>query len=99
MMEPLVSYLNSRVPTAACEMAIVFRSAGSAYFACRVQSLRLPSPLLRCFLRITTAIARKKITVDELIACGKANGYQRGTYQDENGLRDRNKHMDKIKQD
>jgi hypothetical protein len=39
MAEPPVSYLESTVPAAACEMAIVFGSARCAYFACRVLSI------------------------------------------------------------
>jgi hypothetical protein len=51
------------------------------------------------FLRTTTGMARKKITGDELSARAKANGYQRGTHQHKNSLRNRNKHMDKVKKD
>ena len=48
MMDPPVSYLESTVPAAACEMAIVFRSVGYAYFACRPIDLNTVS-LLRYF--------------------------------------------------
>ena len=42
-------------------------------------------------------MARKKIIRDELSAHTKANGYQRGTYQDKDSLQDWNKHVDKVK--
>jgi hypothetical protein len=45
--------------------------------------------LLRYFLRTTTAMAKQKITGDELSARAKANGYQRGVYRDKDSLRDR----------
>ena len=44
-------------------------------------------------------MARKKITADELSARARANGYQRGAHRDKDGLRDRNKHVDKVKRD
>jgi hypothetical protein len=44
MVEPPVSYLEALVPAAACEIAIIFRSAGCACLARRVLSLRLPRP-------------------------------------------------------
>jgi hypothetical protein len=44
MVEPPVSYLEAPVPAAACEMAIIFGSAGCAYLARRVLSLRPPCP-------------------------------------------------------
>jgi hypothetical protein len=57
-------------------------------------------PLLRYFLRTRTAMARKKITGDELNAHAKANGYQMGfAYRDKDSHRGRNKHVDKVKQD
>jgi hypothetical protein len=87
--EPLVSYLESTVPTAACEMAIVYRSASCACFACHVLHLR--ALLLRHFLHTATAMARKKTTADELSARAKANGYQLGVHGDKDSLRDRNK--------
>jgi hypothetical protein len=43
MVEPPGSYLESTALTVACEMAIIFRSAGYACYACRVLSLRTPS--------------------------------------------------------
>jgi hypothetical protein len=43
--------------------------------------------------------ARKNITGDELIARTKLNGYQRGAHRDEDGLRDRNRRVDKAKRD
>ena len=55
--------------------------------------------LLRHFLRTTTAMAKKKITGAELAARAKANGYQRGAHRDKDSLRDRNKHVDKVKRD
>lgn len=50
-------------------------------------------------LRTTTTMSRKKITGDKLIARAEANGYQRGAHRDEDGLRHRNKHVDKVKRD
>jgi hypothetical protein len=44
-------------------------------------------------------MAKKKITGAELAARAKANGYQRGVHRDKDSLRDRNKHVDKIKRD
>ena len=44
MVESPVSHLESTVPTAVCEMATVFGSAGCVYFTCRVLSVRPPSP-------------------------------------------------------
>ena len=42
----------------------------------------LPPPLPAShFLQTTTAMARKKITGDELSARAKANGYQRGAHR------------------
>jgi hypothetical protein len=41
MVEPPVSYLESAVLTAACEIAVSVRSAGRACFARRGASLRL----------------------------------------------------------
>jgi hypothetical protein len=40
MVEPPVLYLQSIVPTAACDMAIVFRPTGYSSSACRIFSLR-----------------------------------------------------------
>jgi hypothetical protein len=51
------------------------------------------------FLRTTTAIAKKKITEAELAARVKANNYQRGAHRDKDSLRDRNKHVNKVKRD
>ena len=44
-------------------------------------------------------MARKKITGDELNARAKANGYQRGAHGEEDGRRNRNKHIDTVKKD
>jgi hypothetical protein len=44
-------------------------------------------------------MAKKKITGAELAAHAKANGYQRSTHRDKDSLRDRNKHVDKVKRD
>jgi len=44
-------------------------------------------------------MARKNITEDELLARAEANGYQRGVHRENDGLRDRNKHIEKTKQD
>jgi hypothetical protein len=51
------------------------------------------------FHRTSTAMARKKIIAEELSARARANGYQRGAHRDKDGLRDRNKHVDKVKKD
>jgi hypothetical protein len=42
-------------------------------------------------------MARNKITRDELIARVKTNGYQRGAHRDEDSVRHRNKHVNKVK--
>jgi hypothetical protein len=70
----------------------------AAALAYRVFSLSLSTlSFLRRFLRPTTAMARKKITGDELSARAKANGYQRGAHRDKDRLRDQNKHVDTVK--
>jgi hypothetical protein len=74
-------------------MGTVFKSAGCTCFTCRVL------PLNHHLLRTTTAMAKKKITGAELAARAKANGYQRGAHRDKESLRDRNKHVDKVKRD
>jgi hypothetical protein len=51
------------------------------------------------FLRTTTTMAKKKITGAELAARAKVNNYHRGAYRDKDNLRDRNKHVDKVKRD
>ena len=56
-------------------------------------------PFHRRFLRPITAIARKKITGDELNARAKENGYQRDAHREKYSLRDQNKHVDKVKKD
>ena len=43
MVELQVSYLESMVPAAACEMAVLIRTASCTCFACRALSLRPPS--------------------------------------------------------
>src|SRR5438105_3297529 len=95
-MESPVSYLGSTVPAAACEMAIVFRSAGCACFALSCPIYLSTVSLLRYFLRPTAAMT-KKVTGDELSARAKANGYQRGAHRDKNSLRDQTKHVDRVK--
>jgi hypothetical protein len=47
----------------------------------------------------TTAMARKKVTGDDLSARGKENGYQRGLHRDKDNLREQNKHVDEVKKD
>src|SRR5271155_1148507 len=81
MVEPPVSYLESTVPAAACEMAIVFGSAGYALFCLSCPIYLNTVSLLRYFLRPTIAMIRKKITGDELSARAKENGYQRDVYR------------------
>lgn len=44
-------------------------------------------------------MVRKKITVDELNARTKENGYQRGAHREEDSRRDCNKHIDRVKRD
>lgn len=69
----------------------------TACLACCVSSTT--ASLLRLFLRTTAAMARKKINGDELGDRTKADGYRRGTHRDKDNLRDRNKHIDKVKKD
>ena len=74
----------------------------AATLACRVLSLSLSLStlsFLHRFVSPATAMARKKIIWDELSARAKANGYQRGAHRDKDSLRDRNKHVDKVKRD
>ena len=42
-------------------------------------------------------MGRKKATVDELDARAEANDYQRGAHQEEDGRRNSNNHIDKVK--
>jgi hypothetical protein len=42
-------------------------------------------------------MVRKKVTADELNARARENGYQRGVHQENDCLRDRNKHVDRVK--
>jgi hypothetical protein len=65
--------------------------------SCPVSSSTLSYP--RYFFRLSSAMAKKKITGAELVARARANGYQRGTHRDKDGLRDRNKHVDKVQLD
>jgi hypothetical protein len=54
---------------------------------------------VRHFVRITAAIQGRRSLQDGLRARAKANNYQKGAHRDNDGLRDHNKHMDKIKKD
>ena len=102
MVEPPVSYLRVHGPyrclrdgyrIEVCRLHVFY----VFYLPCSTSSTTLS--LLRHFLRTTTAIAKKKITGAELTARAKANGYQRGAHRDKDSLRDRNKHVDKVKRD
>ena len=100
MVEPLVSYLESTVPTVACEMAIVFRSARLRLFCLSRPTSSTTLSFLRHFLQTAaTTMARKKTTTDELNARAKANSYQRDAHRDKDNLRDQNKYADKVKKD
>jgi hypothetical protein len=99
MVEPPVSYLESTIPAAVSEMAAVFGSTGCGRFACRVPASSNSHSLLRYFVRTTTVMARKKVTADELNAHAKENGYQRGAHGEKGSLRDRSKHVDRVKRD
>ena len=83
---------------AACEMAIIFCSAGCTCLARRLPSLRPLSLSYAPFLRTTAAMAKQKTTGEELNDGAKANNYQRGARQDKDRLRDQKKHIDKTKQ-
>jgi hypothetical protein len=79
---------------------------GYSIWVCRQCSFCLPCPassdslsLPRCFVRTTTVTARKKSTVDELNAHVKGNGHQRGVHREKDGLRNLNKHVDRVKRD
>jgi hypothetical protein len=54
MMESPVLHLESTVPIAAWEMALVFGSAGCACFACCINSLQAPFSFLHYFLQTTS---------------------------------------------
>jgi hypothetical protein len=82
MMESLVFHLESTVPITACEMALVFGSAGCACFACCINSVQAPF-FLRYFLRTTSCErppashhrhGKENVTGDKLSACAKVNG-------------------------
>ena len=52
---------------------------------------------LRNFICTSTVLAEKKITADKPSAHTRANGYKCGARRDIDGLQDRNKHVDKAK--
>jgi hypothetical protein len=56
MMEPLVSYLESTVPTAACEMAVVFQSADCPGFTGRAYLFE--HPLLPALIPLILSLYR-----------------------------------------
>jgi hypothetical protein len=63
-------------------MNVVFESGGLRLLIVFSLSPSLGTlSFLHGFLNLTTAMARKKITRDELSARAKANGYQRGIHQ------------------
>ena len=76
MVEPPVSYLESTAPCPLpAQIAIVFRSASCALFCLSRPIYLNTDSLLRYFPHPTTAMAKKKITRDELSARGKGNSY------------------------
>jgi hypothetical protein len=87
-----VSYLESTVPAAACDIAVSIRTASCAG-SCLSSAISSSTVYLLRYLRPTaTAMARKKATADELDAHATANGYQRGAHREEDNRRDGNKH-------
>jgi hypothetical protein len=77
MVEPPVSYLESTVPAAACEIAVSIKTASCAYFLSSAISSSTVY-LLHHLHPTATVMARKKATADELDALATANSYQRG---------------------
>jgi hypothetical protein len=77
MVEPPVSYLESTVPAAACEVAVSIKTASCAFFLSTAISSSTVY-LLHHLHPTATVMARKKATTDELDALATANGYQRG---------------------
>jgi hypothetical protein len=67
MVEPPVSYLESAVPTAACEIAVSVRSAGCACFARRGGISSTAVCLLRYFLRTATLILLRQTLSSPLL--------------------------------
>ena len=91
-----MSYLESTVPAAACEIAVSIRTAQMCWF-CLLSAISSSTVYLLYNLGPTAAImARKKATADELDAHATANGYQREAYREEDSRRDGNKHGDKT---
>jgi hypothetical protein len=71
-----VSYLESTVPAAACEVAVSIKTASCAYFwSSAISSSTIY--LLHYLHPTATVMARKKAITDELDALATANGYQR----------------------
>jgi hypothetical protein len=100
MVEAPVSYLESTVPAAACEIAVSIRTASCACFAFRALSLRPLSTSCTISARLPPLWQeKKKATADELDAHATANGYQRGAHREEHSRRDGNKHEDKTRKD
>jgi hypothetical protein len=96
MVEQPVSYLESTVPIAACEIAVSVRPAGCAYFVSRGGTfLRSPSAFYAISSGLPSLWQGKRIAGDELNARAKANGYQKRARREEGSRRDRNKHGDK----
>ena len=98
MVEPLVSHLESTVPSRClrdgycvwvCPLCL-FCFVVSHLFEYGLLPALLPPPHY-------PMAKRKKVAGDELSARAKANGYQRGVHRDKDSLRDQNKHVDRVK--
>jgi hypothetical protein len=88
MVEPPIPYLDSTVPTLPARW-LSYLSLSTA-LPLLVVSYLFDHYFLRHFLRTTIAMARKKITGDELSARAKANSHHRALYTEKtrNGLWD-----------
>src|SRR5271154_871960 len=91
MVEPPVSYLESTVPAAACEIAVSIRTASCVVllverylFVHRLPPTLSPPDYHR--------YSKKKATTDELDARATTNNYQREAHREEDSRRDGNKH-------
>jgi hypothetical protein len=100
MAELQVSYSRFAAPTASWGLNAVFESPAALVLLVLIALSRSTLPFLRrflrCFLRPTTAMARKKLIGDGLSARVLENSHQRRIHRDKNSHGTQNKHVDKT---